>query len=109
MEHVNWDKIAGENLRELRIDVGKSQQSIGQELGISSQQVQKYERGLNRMSAGRVKQLSLFLACDVDDFFGGVRGGINPRTRLSLVRLIKELKNPRMLLPILKALPKRDK
>jgi transcriptional regulator with XRE-family HTH domain len=52
--------------------LGMSQADLGAALGISFQQVQKYENGVNRLSAGRLQQLSHILQTPVPFFFEGL-------------------------------------
>ena len=63
------DVIVGANLRRLRMLAGLSQADIARQLGISFQQVQKYEKAQNRISAGRLWELARMLDCPVDAFF----------------------------------------
>jgi transcriptional regulator with XRE-family HTH domain len=51
-----------------------SQQNLGHKLGITFQQVQKYEKGTNRVSASRLQALSNILQVPVPFFFDGVGG-----------------------------------
>jgi transcriptional regulator with XRE-family HTH domain len=51
---------------------GLTQQDVGKVLGISFQQVQKYENGANRISAGRLFILARILATDVSEFYAGL-------------------------------------
>jgi transcriptional regulator with XRE-family HTH domain len=64
----------GERIRSRRIQVGMSQVLLGQALGVTFQQVQKYEKGTNRVSAGRLLKMAEVLECDILDFFEGLRG-----------------------------------
>lgn len=52
-----------------------SQQDLGEKLGISFQQIQKYEKGMNRVTTGRLLQLCRALECDLTDLadFGGTK------------------------------------
>jgi transcriptional regulator with XRE-family HTH domain len=59
-------------LRQRRIALGISQEQLGAELGLTFQQVQKYEKGQNRISAGRLYKLSVILSVSVEYFFEGV-------------------------------------
>ena len=61
----------GLKLRELRILKRLSQEQLGLALGVSFQQVQKYENGSNRLSAARLVQVSAFLDVPVSRFFEG--------------------------------------
>lgn len=55
------DVLLGGRIRELRIAAGLSQTELGQKVGVSFQQVQKYERGANRVSASTLVQLAFAL------------------------------------------------
>jgi transcriptional regulator with XRE-family HTH domain len=68
------DKIVGERVRNLRIQHGMSQERLGEILNVTFQQIQKYEKGLNRISAGRLFYIcKTFNTCpsvllrDIDD------------------------------------------
>ena len=50
-----------------------SQEELGRRLGVTFQQVQKYENGTNRMSAGRLVELAVALDTDVMSLFDGVQ------------------------------------
>jgi transcriptional regulator with XRE-family HTH domain len=51
-------KHVGARLRAARLEAGKSQTQVAEALGLTFQQVQKYERGTNRISAGTLHELS---------------------------------------------------
>jgi transcriptional regulator with XRE-family HTH domain len=79
------DKYVGSRVRMRRIMLGLSQEKVGNELGLTFQQVQKYEKGTNRISASRLQQLSDILSVPVPFFFEGaphasqsVRRGTDP-------------------------------
>lgn len=61
--------MIGRNIRHLREARGLTQVSLGRALGVSFQQIQKYERGENVISAARVHVLSLVLDCPYESFF----------------------------------------
>jgi transcriptional regulator with XRE-family HTH domain len=52
--------------------LGMSQEKLGKELGLTFQQVQKYEKGANRIGASRLQQISHILQIPVEFFFEGV-------------------------------------
>jgi transcriptional regulator with XRE-family HTH domain len=52
------DAIIGTKLRVRRVEAHMSQDDLGQRLGVSFQQVQKYEKGVNRLSAVRLRQIA---------------------------------------------------
>lgn len=56
-----YDKDIGTKLARLRKVKGKSQQELGEALGLSAQQIGKYERGENRISTGRHEQATSWL------------------------------------------------
>ena len=59
-------------VRARRIEVGMSQEKLGEKLGLTFQQVQKYEKGVNRIGAGRLYEVSRILNVPVDFFYEGV-------------------------------------
>jgi transcriptional regulator with XRE-family HTH domain len=65
------DVHVGKQLRVQRIIMGLSQEALAKEVGITFQQVQKYERGINRMSASRLYDFSRVLGVAVSYFFEG--------------------------------------
>jgi len=66
------DKHVGQKLRDRRRTLDLSQQDIAHTLGISYQQVQKYECGLNRISAGRLFMLGHIMRVPVSYFYDGL-------------------------------------
>ncbi len=54
-----------------RITVGMSQEKLGEALGVTFQQVQKYEKGTNRISASRMQNIAQVLGVPVSFFFDG--------------------------------------
>ncbi len=63
------DAHVGSRVRTRRTLMGLSQEKLGDALGLTFQQVQKYERGANRIGASRLFQLSLILDVPVSFFF----------------------------------------
>jgi transcriptional regulator with XRE-family HTH domain len=66
------DEFVGEQIRKRRTMLGLTQDQLAQALGISYQQVQKYETGTNRVSAGRLYDISRVLDSGVGAFFDGI-------------------------------------
>jgi transcriptional regulator with XRE-family HTH domain len=66
------DTHVGSQLRLRRTLLGMSQQKLGDALGLTFQQVQKYERGTNRIGASRLHELSVILDVPVGYFFEGL-------------------------------------
>ena len=58
-----------------RMLVGMSQEKLGEACGITFQQIQKYEKGMNRMGASRLHQIARFLQVPVEFFYEGAPSG----------------------------------
>ena len=69
------DKYVGSRVRMRRIMLGMSQEKLGDALGLTFQQVQKYEKGTNRVGASRIKQSSEILQVPVSFLFEGGPAG----------------------------------
>src|SRR4051794_39875300 len=65
------DHHVGARIRSRRMMLDMSQQNLGEALGVTSQQVQKYEKGVIRVSASALSQLSVVLQVKVGWFFEG--------------------------------------
>ena len=65
------DKHVGSRVRMRRMMLGMSQEKLGDALGLTFQQVQKYEKGANRVSASRLQQIASILQVPVPFFFEG--------------------------------------
>jgi transcriptional regulator with XRE-family HTH domain len=63
------DVHVGTRLRQRRTLLGMSQEKLGEALGLTFQQVQKYERGANRIGAGRLHQIAGVLSVPIAFFF----------------------------------------
>jgi transcriptional regulator with XRE-family HTH domain len=97
------DDHVGERIRERRTMMGLTQEHLAQALEISYQQVQKYETGANRVSAGRLYEIGQRLEVDVSYFFDQLEpltsssplehGGKN-RSTIELVRNYGEIDEP---------------
>lgn len=66
------DRIVGQRLRWRRRELKLTQEQLGEKLGLTFQQVQKYEKGVNRISAGRLFEMSQVLGIAVNYFYEGV-------------------------------------
>jgi transcriptional regulator with XRE-family HTH domain len=66
------DAHIGQRIRMRRNELGLSQEKLGDALGVSFQQVQKYEKGINRVGGSRMHQMSTALACTPVYFFEGL-------------------------------------
>jgi transcriptional regulator with XRE-family HTH domain len=76
------DKHVGSRVRMRRMMLSMSQEKLGDALGLTFQQVQKYEKGTNRIGASRLQQIAQILQVPVSFFFEGAphsagHGGMN--------------------------------
>jgi transcriptional regulator with XRE-family HTH domain len=69
-EATDSDVEIGARLRALRVNKGMSQQQLGELLGVSFQQVQKYEKGINRVAAARLVEIAHHLETNVEQLLG---------------------------------------
>ena len=72
------DQHVGARVRMRRIMLAMSQEKLGAALNLTFQQVQKYEKGTNRIGAGRLQQLSHVLQVPVEFFFEGAPNASAP-------------------------------
>ena len=66
------DVHVGKRIRERRVSLGMSQEKLGDYLGLSFQQFQKYERGANRISASKLWAVSNLFEVPIEWFFEGL-------------------------------------
>ena len=66
------DVHVGSRLRALRIAKGLSQSNVAEHVGITFQQIQKYERGANRIGASRLYEFGQMLGVNIASFFAGL-------------------------------------
>ncbi len=67
-----FDAFVGEKVKIRRMLVGMSQERLGELLGLTFQQIQKYEKGVNRISAGRLFEVSVYLNSPITYFYEGL-------------------------------------
>ncbi|WP_408904104.1 helix-turn-helix domain-containing protein [Pseudoroseomonas cervicalis] len=96
------DRHVGMRIRERRLMLGLSQQQLASMIGVTYQQAHKYERGLNRISAGRLFEIATVLAVPVSWFFEGLEEdgstqplGVRQRMCLELARNFALIDNER--------------
>jgi transcriptional regulator with XRE-family HTH domain len=66
---TQFDTELGNRIKLRRIETGVSQEDLGKKLGVSFQQVQKYEKGTNRVGAARLQQIAAALGVDETFFY----------------------------------------
>lgn len=96
------DTFVGGRIRERRVMLGLSQQQMAQLIGVTYQQAHKYERGINRISAGRLYEIARVLRVPVSFFFEGLDGNtsedemtMRQRMCLELARNFTQIPNER--------------
>ena len=95
------DRHVGARIRERRIMLGLTQQQLGDLIGVTYQQAHKYERAINRVSAGRLFEIAQVLSVPVSYFFDGLEQdhdrSATPRERmcLELARNFAQIPNER--------------
>ena len=81
------DVHVGNRVRMRRMLIGMSQEKLGDQLGLTFQQVQKYEKGSNRVSASRLYQMAQILGVNIQFFYDDMPG---MHFRRSLDRICRE-------------------
>ena len=93
------DDHVGGRIRERRMMLGLTQPRLAEMIGVTYQQAHKYERGINRVSAGRLFEIARALSAPITYFFEGIgEEGPRPilphqRTLLEITRNIAEIRN----------------
>jgi transcriptional regulator with XRE-family HTH domain len=100
------DVEIGQRVRAFRLHKGLSQEKLADQLGITFQQVQKYEKGTNRIGAGRLQRIANVLGIPVSDFFTSHKqGGVAPAelfklldkaAALRLLRAYSRIRQPKL-------------
>lgn len=118
------DRQIGQRVRARRLAIGMSQERLADLLGVTFQQVQKYEKGVNRIAASRLFDISTAVDLPVGRFYEGLsgrlmRGGVAETSKdfvsdalatpegaqlMALFASIKSLKVRRRVLDLVKAL-----
>ena len=95
------DKHVGQRIRDRRVMLGLSQQQMADMIGVTYQQAHKYERGINRISAGRLFEIARVLNVPITFFFEGLDGAEDEtstqrqRMCLELARNFAGISNPK--------------
>ncbi|MEX2518010.1 MAG: helix-turn-helix transcriptional regulator [Paracoccaceae bacterium] len=81
------DVHVGMRARQRRWMVGMTQQQLGEKVGIKFQQIQKYETGMNRISASRLWDIAAALEVSISYFFEGLAGAEDMTTAATEARI----------------------
>ena len=78
VEHIEQiDRHIGAKIQELRLAHGMSRQDLGKRIEVTHQQLQKYEMGINRVSAGRLALIAKYLDTSITTFYEGLDSKLN--------------------------------
>ena len=99
------DRYIGAKIQELRLAHGMSRQELGERIEVTHQQLQKYEMGINRVSAGRLALIAKYLDTSVGTFYEGLDSKLtatvsdinlnqNQRMCIEVSRNFMRIKNP---------------
>jgi transcriptional regulator with XRE-family HTH domain len=80
------DLEIGQKIRAVRVATGMSQTTLANGLGVTFQQVQKYEKGANRLSAGRLQKIAGLLNTPIAFFYGEQRAKKQEDNGLALIQ-----------------------
>jgi transcriptional regulator with XRE-family HTH domain len=81
------DKLVGRNVRIHRLTKGLSQTALADRVGLTFQQIQKYEKGTNRVGSGRLFQFASILGVPITAFFEGSETAKHAPTQRVMDRL----------------------
>ena len=93
------DNHVGGRIRDRRIMLGLTQQQLAEVIGVTYQQAHKYERGINRVSAGRLFEIARALSAPITYFYEGIgeedrrQITVHQRMQLEIARNFAEIRN----------------
>ncbi len=93
------DTHIGQKIYSLRLAMGMSRQELGDQIGVTHQQCQKYEKGTNRVSAGRLALIAKVLNKPIDYFYSDINKDVesvithHQRMCIELSRNFMKIKN----------------
>lgn len=96
MRFQEIDEIIGKAIRRRRQELGMSQDALGKEIGITFQQIQKYEKGINGVSAARLVQISAVLRIEPESLLLHQSGHVknaSDREALEMTKCFHRLKD----------------
>lgn len=101
------DELVGEKVRIARVAANLSMEELAREVGVTWQQIQKYEVGANRIGAGRLHEIARVLSKPIEFFFDFNDGLVSPRPEgvprvinekaLKAIQIILKVKSERVL------------
>lgn len=104
------DVFVGKRIRMRRLEIGLGQKTLGETIGITFQQIQKYENGTNRVTSSRIMQIADVLKVPPTFFFEGVpRNKTDPSQKTKAVDYVSDFVRSKDGLALLKAFMKVPK
>jgi transcriptional regulator with XRE-family HTH domain len=100
--HSDLDRHVSARIRERRVMLGMTQQALAEQIGVTYQQEHKYERGVDRISAGRLFLIAQALGVSIDFFYEGLGTasvlalGSRQRRTLEIARVFGEIEDPQL-------------
>ncbi|MGW9822493.1 transcriptional regulator with XRE-family HTH domain [Methylorubrum extorquens] len=79
---TDQDRLVGERIQVLRKSKGLTQTALGRAIGVTFQQVQKFENGMNRVGVSRLSDIARVLEVRVSSFYDGDEGGGEDRAEV---------------------------
>jgi transcriptional regulator with XRE-family HTH domain len=98
-----YDIRLGKRVRAYRISLGMSQSALAEKVGVTFQQIQKYENGANRMAGGRLKKVAAVLGLPIATLLDENENDGNPKIDHSLIEILSQpyaIRLPRAFLAI---------
>jgi transcriptional regulator with XRE-family HTH domain len=91
------DVLVGKRIRAYRLGIGMSQSALAEKVGVTFQQIQKYEKGTNRVGSGRLKKVATALGVKIASFFPEERSGGDKSVSDDLIEMLGEPHATRLL------------
>lgn len=91
------DVLVGQRIRALRLSQGMSQSALGEKVGVTFQQIQKYEKGVNRVGGSRLKKVATVLGVRIAALFPGEEGGKDELLPDALIEMLGQRHAARLL------------
>src|SRR5829696_1547374 len=98
-------KIVATRIKDARVQAGLSQEKLGDAIGVTFQQVQKYEKGINRVASDRLQRIANVLGKPIGYFFTTTASGLAPADDELLIAIVAWLGTGAVPRRILAALP----
>jgi transcriptional regulator with XRE-family HTH domain len=104
-----YDIRLGKRVRAYRISLGMSQSALAEKVGVTFQQIQKYENGANRMAGGRLKKVAAVLGLPIATLLDENENDGNPKIDHSLIEILSQPYAIRLLRAFLAIKPAKER